>query len=185
LRHSGCSVSGHLRVTGTPRRFRLGHQPGRSAASQDRRDLLGELAGRDVPVRRCGQRLLETLDARLGDAVQARPGLREQVRQGSLIPVQAAHAEDLDRGRPAERERRSPEKGEDAADHRGDRGDDPGCRQIPTSSLLTSLLLLVLVLLRLGGLLGRLAFVQPALGDEGCVYRCGQLAGEVLSVLVS
>lgn len=176
-------------MTGTPRRFRLGHQPGRSSAAKDRRDLLGKLTGRDARVRCGGQGLLETLDACLDDAVQPRPGLREQVSQRGLVADQAAHAEDLDGRGPAERERSAPEKGEDATDHRGDRAGDPGRRQVPPGLLLAGLLLLplllTLALLRPAGLFGGLAFVQPALSDQFRVDRGGQLAGEVLGVLVS
>jgi hypothetical protein len=172
-------------VTRTPGRLRLGHQPGRSAAAKDRRDLLGKLTSRDASVRCGGQGLLEALDARLDDAVQPRPGLREQVPQRSLVAGKAAHAEDLDGRSPAERERRAPEKGEDAADHRGDRAGDPSRGQVPPGLLLASLLLLILALLRLAGLLDGLALVQPTLGDQLRVDRGGQLPGEVLGVLVS
>jgi hypothetical protein len=46
------------------------------------------------------------------------------------------------------------------------------------------LLLLALAPLGLAGLLRCLAFVQPALSDQLGVDRCGQLAGELLGVLV-
>ena len=171
-------------MTRAPGGLCLGDQPGRCATAKDRHNLLGELASRDASVRCGGQGLLEPLDAGLDDAVQPRPSLREQVRQCSLVAGQAAHAEDLNRGSPPERERRAPEQGEDAADHRGDRSGDPGRCQVPPGLLLAGLLLLVLALLRLAGLLRGLAFIQPALGDQLSVDRRGQLAGELLGVLI-
>jgi hypothetical protein len=173
-------------MTRAPRRFRLGDQPGRCPASQDRRDLLGELPGRDAAIRRGGQSLLEALDARLDDAVQPRAGLREQVPQRGLVTGQSTHAEDLDGRGPPEGERRAPEQSQDPADHRGDRGGDAGRGQVSPGLLLAGLLLLlVLALLRLAGLLRGPAFIQPALSDQLGVDRCGQLAGELLGVLVS
>jgi hypothetical protein len=191
----GRPVRRDLRLRLPPGGFCLGDQPGRSGAAEDRGDLLsqhvrwGAVAGRSL------ERLLDALHPGLGDPGDPVRALGQQGGQSLLVTFQAAQAEDLNDRRPAERGRRGPQAGEDAADHRADRGSDPGCGQVLPGGRLCGLsrgwLLLDRLLARAlaAGFAGdfggpTLDQGQPAAGDQLGIDGGGQLPGQVLGVLV-